>query len=305
MTQFAISIPQTFPDGDVDPEAIRRFLARAEQLGCFDAAWDQEQILGRMPTLEPIDLLTFSAACTSKLRLGCAVILTALRSPVHVAKSLATLDQLSQGRLIAGVGLGASKAIYPAFGAHAETRAARFTEGIRLMKALWTQDTVNFDGRFWQLRDAAMEPKPVQKPHPPLWFGGGHPNALKRAVELGDGFIGAGSSSTADFARQVQDVRRFLAEADREEARFGIGKRVYIAVDDDGARAWKRLEEWFGLRYGRTNYQHIAIWGPPAECADKVQEVIAAGAQHVLFTPVYDEYQQMERIAAEVIAKLR
>ncbi|HLG74056.1 MAG TPA: LLM class flavin-dependent oxidoreductase [Chloroflexota bacterium] len=304
MTQFAISIPQTFPTGRVDPQLIKDFLARAEALGCFDAAWDQEQILGRMPTLEPVDLLTFSAACTTRLRLGSAVLLTALRSPVHLAKSLSTLDQLSQGRLIVGVGLGAAKAIYPAFGAQAETRAARFAEGIRLMKALWTQDSVDFEGRFWQLKNAAMEPKPVQKPHPPVWFGGGHPNALKRAAALGDGFIGAGSTSTSDFVRQVQDIRRFLAEAGRDPAAFPIGKRVYIAVDDDADRAWRGLEQWFGLRYGRTEYQHIAIWGPADECAAKVKEVIDAGAVHLLFTPVYDEAEQMERIAAGVIPKL-
>jgi len=302
--RFSISIPQTFADGPVDPGLIKRFLARAEELGCFEGAWDQEQILGKMPTLEPVDLLTFSAACTERLKLGCAVILTALRSPVHVAKSLATLDCLSQGRLIVGVGLGAAPRIYPAFGAQAETRAARFSEGIRLIKALWTEERVTFDGRFWQLEDAAMEPKPVQKPHPPIWFGGNQPNALRRAVQLGDGFIGAGSSATANFAEQVQHLRGFLAEAKRDPATFPVSKRVYIHVDDSRERAWKELEAWFALRYGRTEYQHIAIYGPPDECAAKLREVGDAGAGMILFTPVANELEQMERLAAEVIPKL-
>ncbi len=149
-----------------------------------------------------------------------------------------------------------------------------------------------------------MEPKPVQKPHPPLWFGANHPNAIRRAVELGDGFIGAGSSSTASFAENVQNLRRFLQEAGRDAATFPVGKRVYIHVDDDRERAWKALEGWFALRYGRTEYQHIAIYGPPEECAARVREVIAAGAELVLFTPVADEYEQMERLAAEVVPKI-
>jgi probable F420-dependent oxidoreductase len=301
--QFAISIPQTF-EGPVDPGLIRRYLARAEELGCFDSAWDQEQILGGMSTLEPVDLLTYAAACTTTLRLGCAVLLTALRSPVHLAKSLSTLDNLSQGRLIVGVGLGASKGIYPAFGAQADSRVARFTEGVKLVKALWTEPKVNFDGRFWQLKDAAMEPKPVQKPHPPIWFGGGHPDALRRAVQHGDGFIGAGSSSTAQFAEQVQHLREFLLEANRDASSFPIGKRVYIAVDDDADRAWQGLARWFQARYGRTEYQHIAVWGPADHCAAKLREVAEAGASLILLTPVFDEPEQMERLAAQVVPRV-
>jgi probable F420-dependent oxidoreductase len=304
MTRFAVSIPQTFLGEPVNPAGIRRFLDRAESLGCFEGVWDQEQILGAMPTLDPVDLLTYSAACTEKLRLGCAVLITALRSPVHLAKSLSTIDQLSQGRLDVGVGLGAALRIYPAFAADPDTRVARFTEGIRLVKALWTEERVNFEGRFWQLKDAAMEPKPFQKPHPPVWFGGNHPNALRRAVQLGDAFIGAGSASNVDFAEQMRTIKGFLGEAKRDPDTFDFGKRVYIAVDSDKDRAWSRLSEWFGARYGRTNYENIAIWGPPQECAARVREVTDAGARLILFTPVFDEYEQMERIAAEVIPAL-
>src|SRR6266511_5840637 len=99
------------------------------------------------------------------------------------------------------------------------------------MKALWTQAEIKFHGRFWQLDGAAMEPKPFQKPHPPIWFGANHPAALRRAVRHGDGFFGAGSSTTTQFAEQVPIVRQALAEAGRDTAGFGIAKRVYIAVD--------------------------------------------------------------------------
>jgi probable F420-dependent oxidoreductase len=258
-----------------------------------------------VPTLEPVDLLTYAAACTSRLRLGCAVLLTVLRSPVHLAKSLATLDNLSGGRLIVGVGLGAGPRTYPAFGVRAETRVARFSETVRLMKALWTEERVTFEGRFWQLQNAAMEPKPVQKPHPPVWFGGSHPNALRRAVQLGDGFTGAGSSTTADFAHCVRQLRDLLAEAGRDPASFPLSKRVYIGVDEDRDYAWSRMAAWYGQRYGRTEFQHVSVWGPPDECAARLREVEEAGAGLILLTPIYDEPEQMERLAAEVIPLLR
>jgi alkanesulfonate monooxygenase SsuD/methylene tetrahydromethanopterin reductase-like flavin-dependent oxidoreductase (luciferase family) len=95
---FAISIPQFYADGTFDPVGFRAYLARAEALG-FESAWVREQILGTMPQLNPTEILTYAAACTERLRLGCAVYVSTLHSPVHLAKSLSTLDQLSRGRL--------------------------------------------------------------------------------------------------------------------------------------------------------------------------------------------------------------
>jgi alkanesulfonate monooxygenase SsuD/methylene tetrahydromethanopterin reductase-like flavin-dependent oxidoreductase (luciferase family) len=136
---------------------MRRFLERAEALG-FESAWVVEQVLGAFPCLEPVELLAWAAALTSRIRLGTAVLLTPLRSPVQLAKGLATLDQLSGGRLDVGIGLGGNPKIYPAFGISASRRVARFNEGLRLMRALWTEPRVTFAGEFWQLEDAAMEP---------------------------------------------------------------------------------------------------------------------------------------------------
>ncbi len=301
---LAVAIPQTFLGGRVEPRRIREYLTRAEALG-FESAWVVEQILGRIPSLEPVELLTYAAAITERLRLGSAVLLTALRSPVHLAKSLATLDHLSGGRVIVGVGLGGNQPLYPAFGIPTGGRAARFAESIRLMKRLWSESRVTFDGRFWTLTDAAMEPKPVQKPHPPIWFGAHHPNALRRAVELGDGFIGAGSASTAKFIDEVRTLRGLLADAGRDPATFGVGKRVYIAIDEDRARAGKRLAEWFGAFYGNAELAaRVAVWGEPAECVERLREVVAGGARFLMLNPVFDELPQLERFASEIAPKL-
>ena len=211
--RFAISIPQFYSDGDFDPAAFRAYFTRAEELG-FDGAWTQEQVLGAAPQLGPIETMTYAAACTQRLRLGCVVFVSTLHSPVHLAKSLSTLDQLSGGRTEIGVGTGGPGRPFAAFGVDPQRYVARFTEGLALMKACGPKPGYLRRG-VWQLKDAAMEPKPAQKPFPPIWFGGMAPAALRRATQLGSGFFGAGSIPTAKFEGQVQIVRAALAESGR------------------------------------------------------------------------------------------
>ena len=302
---FAVALPQTFPNRQPDPKLIRDYVLRAEALG-FDSLWVVENVLGSIPSLAPVELLTYAAAVSTRIKVGTAVLLTALGSPVHLAKSLATLDHLSGGRLVVGVGLGGNPKIYPAFGITAERRAARFAEGVQVMKALWTQPRVTFAGDFWKLENASMEPKPLQKPHPPLWFGAHHPNALRRTVALGDGFMGAGSISTAAFTEEVGVLRGLLSEAGRDPAAFPIGKRVYLALDDDRGRAAKRLTEWFGAFYGRPEMaEQVSVWGSAQQCLDGLAAVVAGGARLLVLNPVFDEMQQLERLASEVVPKLR
>jgi probable F420-dependent oxidoreductase len=300
--RFAISIPQFYGDGEFDPAAFRAYFSRVEQLG-FESAWTQENVLTSSAQLGPIETMTFAAACTERLRLGCAVLVTTLHSPAHLARSLGTLDQLSGGRLEIGVGTGGKSRPFAAFGISADRYVARFTEGIALMKALWTEPAVTFDGEFWQLKDAAMEPKPAQKPYPPLWFGANAEPALRRAVRLGDGFFGAGSAPTERFAVQVQVVRAALAEAGRDPAGFPTAKRVYIGVDDDAARGRVRMNAALARIYGRRvpDIEAAAVAGPAADCVRAVQGVADAGAELILFTTVFDQAEQAERLAAEVM----
>lgn len=306
-TRFAISIPQAVDGGAFDPAAFRAYMARAEQLG-FDSAWTAEQILGAAPLLGPIETMSYAAACTDRLRLGCAVFVSPLHNPVHLAKRLSTLDQLSQGRVEVGVTTGGRSRMIPAFEADPDTFVARFTEGLALMKALWTEPKVTFNGRFWQLDHAAMEPKPVQKPHPRIWFGANHPNSLRRAVRLGDGFIGAGSSTTEQFADHVRIVRDALAETGRDPATFPIAKRVYLGIDDDPERARERVASALDSRYGYYGLggrlTPVAVFGPPDACAQGLREVVAAGAELILLNPLFDDAEQMELLAAEVIPRL-
>jgi probable F420-dependent oxidoreductase len=301
--RFAISLPQACPDGTFDPAAFAAYVSRAEELG-FESAWAMDQTFGRAPRLNALETMTFAAACSRQIRIGCSVFISPLHQPVQLAKSLSTLDQLSRGRLEAGFGSGGGHRMFSAFGLTGDHLISRFTEGLAVMKALWTEPEVTFDGRFYQLRGAAMEPKPVQKPHPPVWLGGSAPPAVRRAARIADGFFGAGSSTTAAFAEQVTVLRQALTEQGRDPAGFPVAKRIYIAIDDDAERARTRMAEAlagvYGPAFGST-LMPVTVTGPADDCVRGVQEVADAGAGLILLTALFDETAQMERLAAEVV----
>jgi probable F420-dependent oxidoreductase len=302
-TPCGIGIPQDFIDRPVNMQLIRNYVQKAEALG-YDSLWVQEQIVGDVPILEPVTLLTYVAALTSRVRLGTSVMLTVLRNPVQLAKSLSSLDQMSQGRLAVGVGIG-GHVPESIFGYPSEHRVRRFVEGLQVMKALWTESKATVTGTYWQFKDVSMEPKPVQKPYPPIWFGARQAPALKRAVQHGDGWMGAGSSSTADFVQQYGQLQRFLEEAKRDPATFAISKRVYLAVDNDRNRAAQRLRTWFGVRYKNADMaSRVAVWGSKAECLDQLGELVKAGAQHLMLNPVFDEMEHVELLAQEIMPQL-
>lgn len=301
---IGIALPQTFLDGRVDMGLVGRVLARAEQWGA-DSVWVQEQILGATPSLEPVALLDWAAGRTARVKLGAAVLLTILRHPVQLAKALATLDHLSAGRLIVGVGLGGNVALYPAYGLERQDRVGRFLEGLAVMRALWTTPEATLAGRYWRLEGVRMEPKPVQRPHPPLWFGAHAPAAVERAAAIGDGFIGAGASSLGEFREAMDILRRALDRAGRDPSTFPVAKRLYLSVDDDEKRAGRRLEEFFGRFYRDASLAaRVAAAGPPPKIREAVEAVGAAGARLVILNPVYDEGEQLERLATEAFHDL-
>ncbi len=310
--RYAIAIPQNFPDGSFSPDGFRSYFARAEELGVFESAWTQESSLGQASQLAPLQAMTYAAACTTSLRLGCTVFVATLHSPVHLANAIASLDQMSGGRVEVGVGSGGPRQPFAAFGMTADRYLARFTEGLALMKELWTSPSVTFDGEFFQLSGAAMEPKPLQKPYPRLWFGGAAPSAVRRGAALCDAFFGAGASTTEAFAGQVAVTREVLSARGQAEGfgpgQFPIAKRVYLAVDDsDGDRARERMSAALAASYGQrvpAAIEAAAVAGTTDECVAGVQAVIDAGAEMVLFTPMYDLPEHMELVAGRIIPAL-
>jgi probable F420-dependent oxidoreductase len=307
--RFSISIPQRVPDG-FDADGVRSYLERAEELG-FEGGWTLEQIVAHTPSLAPLELLSWAAAHTTRLRLGVAVLITSLHDPLQLAATISAVDQLSHGRLDVGVGHGGNFRPFSAFGVEKATFISYFTDGLELMKEAWSdRPTVTFHGRFRDVEGLPIQPKPVQRPHPPLWIGGSAPKAMRRAVRLGDAFMGAGSSTTANFAEAVKTVRRELDEQGKDATQFRIAKRVYLTVDDDAASARRRVLDGLHRIYGEMpGIEAVPVSGTPDDVVRGVREVIDAGAEMVLLNPVgatvAEDREQMERLAAEVIPQLR
>jgi len=283
--QYAIAIPQTYPDR----VRLRRFLQRAEELP-LAAAWCIEQMIGKAPVLESVTTLAYAAAVTERLRLGVAVLLIGQRNPIDLAKSLSSIEVLSNGRLIVGVGLGGSTSYYPAYGLAPEGRVARFRENLAIMKRLWTEEKVTLDGRFSHLMSIPMEPKPVQKPHPPIWFGGGRVTPPRGGARRWLHWCQLGAHESVP--REHQAVAPGLSEA----------KRLYLALGDN----LPRLREWFGAFYGKPEMaDQVALWGSPQRIADQILRLKDAGVDYILLNPVFDEEAQMEQLCQDVLPLCR
>jgi len=302
--RLGIALPQVFHDGRIDTDLIRDFSVRAEQAG-YEDLWLTESILGTQMILEPLTLLSYAAACAPRIRLGVSVIILNQRNPVMLAKALCSVDQLSGGRLTAGVGLGGGTRLYPAFGISPERPVARFVEALRVVRLLMLDDRVTERGELWQLDDVAMQPKPVQKPHLPIWIGGHVPAALRRAVKLGDGWMGAGGSRNEDFFEEIKQIKRFIEDEGLDTDDFTLSKRVYLSVDRDADTAKQTLAAGLGGQYGNARRaQGVGIAGTPAQLVQQLIAMRDAGLQHMLLHPYGDPNQQFELLTREVAPEL-
>jgi probable F420-dependent oxidoreductase len=191
--EFGICIPHY--GKPIDVLKILDTVRQAEELA-FDSVWVTDHILVpqtleiiyRDHMLEPLALLSHVAAITRRVRIGTSVIILPYRNPIVVAKMLATIDQLSAGRLIFGAAVGWMEPEFAALGAPFDERGAFSDECLRLMKALWTQEKVSFEGRYFSFSDMQASPRPIQRPHPPIWVGGNSARARRRVAEYGDGW---------------------------------------------------------------------------------------------------------------------
>ena len=303
--KIGIALPQSFADGGVDLSLLREYAQQAEAAG-FDDLWTMEQITGRHAFLEPVTLLAYLASITRTVRLGVAVLVTNLRNPVQLAKAVGTVDHLSGGRLTLGVGLGTNTRMYGSYGLPEDRRVARFIEGIRVMKALWTQESATLEGEYWQLASVPMAPKPLQKPHPPLWFGAHTEAAQRRALRHGDGWMGAGSTDLEEFFVELERVKQLRAEAGRDETTFPLSKRIYLSIDDDEAKAKQQVEQQLGDFYGGGDDRadSWSVYGPPAKVLETLQRLREGGLTHLMLHPAPVDLRQLDLIATKLAPEL-
>ncbi len=295
---FGMALPHRAPE-PIDVAAVRQVATRAEALG-FQDLWVTENTLDHVFCFDPVVVLTYAAAVTSTIRLGASVVVLQIHSPLMVAHQWACLDYISNGRAILGVGIGREHH-YRQFEVSQEGRVSRFREELDVIKALWTQQKVTFDGRFYHLANETMAPKPVQKPHPPIWMGVGHPNAIRRTASIADGWMGSGGSTIAQFAESVPILRAALEEKGRDPKTFPISKRIFMAVDERPEVARRELLRWFTEVYRNPpGTDASGIHGTPEQVRGRLEEVIAMGANHLLLNPVSNYGEQLEALAEVV-----
>jgi probable F420-dependent oxidoreductase len=276
----------------------------AEALG-FDSVWVGDHLLWYVPSPDPAVLLGALAARTSRARLGTAVLLAALRPAVAVAKMAATLDHLSEGRFVLGVGIGGENpAEFEAAGVPLRERSARLDETLEVCRALWSGngEPVSYAGRFITLREARFDLPPRTPGGPLVWVGGRAPRSLARAGRLGDGWL-AFAVTPERFAEGWATVRAHAQEAGRDPAALTPGLQVWCNLADTDAEARAALAPSIEAMY-RTPYERFArytICGSPETWAVRLRQFAGAGVRH--FNLIFaggEEQVQMARFAAEV-----
>jgi len=308
-------------------ETMGAYLRCAEDLK-FECAVTIDHLLLTPPAyactwLEPVAMLSALAGVTRTIRLGTMVLVLPLRNPVHFAKEWATLDLLSGGRSILGIGVGWHAEEFALMGVPYKERGPRMNEAIEVLKALWAGDHVTYDGRFYRFKNLTIEPKPSQKPHPPIWIGGGtQPSekiyaqtvptidpVLRRIARYADVWV-PHSSSTPEMVQGDWDkVQRFAREAGRDPKAIGRVYSNFIWVLKKGEKpesAVKHFKVYSGmdLEYWRTYY----LLGTAEELAERISARIAAldhGVDWIVLNPLDWGLEQLELIAGEVLPRVR
>jgi probable F420-dependent oxidoreductase len=297
-TAFGMSLPHRSAD-PIPATLVTQVAVRAEALGFADL-WVTENTLDEAHCLDSLTALTYAAAVTTTIRLGVSVLVLPIHHPVHVAHRTATLDHLSGGRAILGVGLGKVEHYAP-FQVTADRRVRRLVESVALIKALWAGPHSTYHGEIFEVDDVTLGTRPTQQPHPPIWMGGAHPDAIRRAAALADGWMGGGGSSVASFARAVPLLQQALRDVGRDPATFPISKRVFLSVHDDPAVARAEVEHWFNAVYRDPSGTEAAgVFGTPAQVREQLAELVAMGASHLLLNPV-SRYHEQTEVLAEVV----
>lgn len=280
---------------------LLRLAELASSLG-FNSAWVGDSLTAR-PRHDPLTLLAAVAARVPALTVGTAVLLPMLRNPVILAHQVATLDQISEGKLILGVGFAADRpnirAEFAAAGVPFEHRIGRMLEGLRLCKALWTGDPVDWDGR-WQTTQASIGPTPARPGGPQLWIGGNLPASIDRAGKHFDGWFPI-APNAADFAAGLKHVHGVAAGHGRDPDAVSGAMYLTICLDDDAAKADDRLngflEQYYGQPAAATRRRQACYAGPLSGLREWLRRYADAGACHLVLRFAGDHERHLRQVA--------
>lgn len=288
-------------EGRPETGPMLELATRAEAIG-FDSIWVGDSLLAR-PRHEPLTLLAAVAGRVPRVEIGTAVLLPALRNPVLLAHQVATLDQVSEGRLILGVGIAADRpnirAEFTAAGVPFERRVGRMMEGLALARALWSGKPVDHEG-FWSLKGQSIGPMPYRPGGPPLWIAGALPQSLERAGKFFDGWLPNGGDA-AQWGRQWQEIGAIARANGRDPGTLTGAMYLTLSIDDDVAAANARLdaylEQYYGVPAAGLRKRQECFAGPPAAVAEYLSGYAQAGASHLVLRFAGEHPRHLETIA--------
>ena len=309
---FGIAVPNftAYPQMP-DIKALVDYGVRMEQLG-FDSLWVWDHILlgvdPNFPIIESLTLLTAIAARTTKIKLGTGILVLPMRNPVLLAKQLACMDLLSDGRLLMGMASGWYRREFNAMGVPFEERGKIMDENLDIIKRLWTEHMVSAKFRNYDITAGVMFPKPVQKPHPPILIGGYVDRVLKRAATAGDGWL-TYFYLPESFAEAWGKIRAFAKDAGKDPDRLLNAAQLPIYVGKSRQAAESGMMEWLTKEWDFASWsestKESAIMGTVHECVAQLKAHLAAGVQKIIFVPYKYEPDQIATIAREVIPQLK
>jgi probable F420-dependent oxidoreductase len=297
--------------GGHHPPARQLDLARRVEALGYESVWTGDHVSFHNPLYESTTLLAAYAVATSRVRLGTAVYLLALRPAAIAAKVTATLDVLSGGRFIFGVGVGGENPKeFELCGVAYRERGARVTEAIDAVRTLWRDTPATFKGRFTSFEGVSIDPKPVQMPAPPIWIGGRSDAALARAGRQGDGWVSY-VVQPERYAQSLDKIRRAADQAGRTLDRFVAAHLAFVTVGRDYETARAAWVTCLTKRYGQ-DFEPLAkkygIIGTPEQCAEQIERFRAAGCTYIIVSPIGEpehEREQLERVAADILPRFQ
>lgn len=291
------------PAPQIEPGYVTSVAKKCEEMG-LHSLWVIDRIV--YDNLEPLTLLAAAAAVTKKIRLGTSVLLAGVRHPVLLAKTVSTLDFLSGGRVTLGIGFGSRENDFTAVGVPFEGRGGRAAEGIRLMKRLWSEEGVTHKGRFFQVDNLTIGPKPLQSPHPPIWMGGGADVVLKRAARLADGYI-CGSSAIQDFPSVWEKISGLAISAGRNPREIEKAGLTFMAIDENKAKAVDACAAYLQRYYGKVRMdveKHLLV-GAPDACAEKILSFFSKGLDTLIIGTARADLKQLDLFGEKVLPLLK
>jgi probable F420-dependent oxidoreductase len=310
--QFGVAL-ENFCPAPVEPsiEAILAYAERAEALG-FASVWAWDHILlgtrRAFPFLESLATLAAVGARTRRMQLGIGVLVLPLRNPVVLAKELAAVDQISNGRLVLGLAAGWYEREFQACGVPFKERGKIFEQNLEVLKRLWTEERVDGTVGPYVFNQATMVPRPVQRPHPPLLIGGYVDRVLRRVAKHGDGWL-TYFYTPEIFRATWAKIRAFAEEAGRDPGTLRNVSQLPICVAASYEEADRTVKDfirrYFDVAPWSESTVESAIRGTPAQCAEQLAAHLDAGEEHICLIPSDYGPDQLEVIARDVLPRLR